>query len=411
MNDSREKYNPFIHLENINYPKGAGTEGENDVANYVYKTLSNLGYQPQTEEFYFRKKKISFMSLLPFILVLIWATTLVLNIEYFSYNLFLSIVISLFPIFIIFFLLFFKSFNQRLVRKTRNKNYELNRKIISQKMDYKLENSIFKSRNIIASIGPENANNQILFTAHFDSISSDISLKIMKYVGLIAFLGFIVLNGFYFLNILSIEFGNKNYIGEFSFFYYSLLLLVLLSILILISSRLFRSNKSHGIIDDGTGVAILLEVAKFLKENEISNTHIILGFFGSEELGLYGSGHYYSTQQFDKEKLHVISVDMIGEKGPVSYVKSIFPFRKLYFDSDFNDKVESIAHDNRIKVKGINFFYSGSDYAHWFIDGYKCNWLYNPSNLLHSKKDNLDNVNKEHVQDALILLIEYLKTL
>ena len=361
-------------------------------------------------EFYVRKKKFSIMNLLPFIIVLLWATTLVLNIEYFSYNIFLSIVILLFPILIIFIFINFRSFNQRLVRKTRKKNNELNKKIIDQQLDNKKENSLMKSSNIIASVGPKEAKKHILFTAHFDSISSDIPLKAMKYIGLIALFGFFLLNGFYFINMITLTFVNINYIQQFSFLYYGLLLLVLICIFILISSRLFRSNKSHGIIDNGTGVAILLEIAKFLKENEISNTCITLGFFGSEELGLYGSGHYYSNQNFDKEKLHVISVDMIGEKGPISYIKSIFPFRKLYFDTEFNNKMESIAGNVGIKVKGINFFYSGSDFAHWFIEGYKCNWLYNPSNLLHTEKDNLNNVNKDLVQDALVLLIEYLKT-
>ena len=53
-------------------------------------------------------------------------------------------------------------------------------------------------------------------------------------------------------------------------------------------ARLFRGNASHGIVDDGTGVAILLELAKHLKSHPIPDTQFTFGFFGAEEAGLVG---------------------------------------------------------------------------------------------------------------------------
>ena len=78
-----------------------------------------------------------------------------------------------------------------------------------------------------------------------------------------------------------------------------------------------NTQRAHGIIDDGTGTAILLELARFLKDQSVSNTRFTFGFFGAEEAGLVGSTFYYLNREVDKDKLHVISVDMIGEKPPL----------------------------------------------------------------------------------------------
>jgi Zn-dependent M28 family amino/carboxypeptidase len=174
-------------------------------------------------------------------------------------------------------------------------------------------------------------------------------------------------------------------------------------------SRLFRGNASHGIIDDGTGVAILLELARFVQERQIPGTRFTFGFFGAEEAGLVGSAHTYGSQPLDKDRLHVISVDMIGEKPPLSYVKAIYPVRQRKMDAAFNEQIASIAGELGIEVKGKTFPYPGSDFGHFLLDaGVKTNWLISQSRLIHSKRDNLDNVNQALVQDALTLVVGYL---
>jgi hypothetical protein len=101
---------------------------------------------------------------------------------------------------------------------------------------------------------------------------------------------------------------------------------------------------------------------------------------------------------------------MIGEKGPVTYVRALFPIKKKLLYQDFNDKIEAVAHNLGIEVKGTNFMYSGSDFAHWFFDGYKTNWFISGSSLIHSKNDNLANIDSNLVNDTLKLILEYLRT-
>ncbi len=53
-----------------------------------------------------------------------------------------------------------------------------------------------------------------------------------------------------------------------------------------------------GAMDDGSGSAILLEVAHVLDENQIQpEMDLYLAWFGSEELGLYGSSYFVNTHQ------------------------------------------------------------------------------------------------------------------
>ena len=55
---------------------------------------------------------------------------------------------------------------------------------------------------------------------------------------------------------------------------------------------------SPGAMDDGSGSAVLLEVARVLNETRIQpSVDLILAWFGSEELGAYGSAHFAATHQ------------------------------------------------------------------------------------------------------------------
>ena len=170
---------------------------------------------------------------------------------------------------------------------------------------------------------------------------------------------------------------------------------------------MFRTNESHGIIDDGTGTAILLELVKFFQDKKL-NTKFIFCFFSAEELGLFGSSYYFSKTIYEKEKLRVISIDMIGEKPPIAYIEGVNPLIKIKMDADFNSKIKKIAEQLEVEIKGSNFLYPGSDFAHWLFDGQKVNWFINESKVIHSKHDNLTNLNEELVTDAIKVIIGYL---
>ena len=74
-----------------------------------------------------------------------------------------------------------------------------------------------------------------------------------------------------------------------------------------------------GINDNGTGVANILETARYLSENNPQLAHgIRFAFWAGEELGLLGSVHYVQelTEADAEVILGYLNLDMIGSPAP-----------------------------------------------------------------------------------------------
>ncbi len=66
----------------------------------------------------------------------------------------------------------------------------------------------------------------------------------------------------------------------------------------MILSAHMDSVGTPGAMDDGSGSAILMEIAYILEENHYQPPFdLVLAWYGSEELGLYGSGYFANTHQ------------------------------------------------------------------------------------------------------------------
>jgi hypothetical protein len=69
---------------------------------------------------------------------------------------------------------------------------------------------------------------------------------------------------------------------------------------------------SHGMFDNATGTATILEILRYYKENPPKRTLRFI-WCGSEERGLLGSKHYVSAHEAELEKIRLcINVDMTG---------------------------------------------------------------------------------------------------
>ena len=78
-----------------------------------------------------------------------------------------------------------------------------------------------------------------------------------------------------------------------------------------------------GINDNGTGVANILETARYLQENNLELAHgVRFAFWAAEELGLLGSVHY--IQEISEEDasriLGYLNLDMIGSPNPGRFI-------------------------------------------------------------------------------------------
>ena len=91
-------------------------------------------------------------------------------------------------------------------------------------------------------------------------------------------------------------------------------LTVLLNVLFIFSRN---GNDSDGAVDNASGVGVLLEAAKVLREIPLKNIAPVFLFTDAEEFGLLGSLMFQRKQGMDmlKRQAWVINVDSIGAKG------------------------------------------------------------------------------------------------
>ena len=74
----------------------------------------------------------------------------------------------------------------------------------------------------------------------------------------------------------------------------------------------------NGADDNASGVAVMLELARELKEGPATNNYVFIAFSG-EEMGLLGSNYYVKNPVVDLEEVnYMINLDMVGRMRPDS---------------------------------------------------------------------------------------------
>ena len=84
--------------------------------------------------------------------------------------------------------------------------------------------------------------------------------------------------------------------------------------MLLVAAHYDSVGAGPGASDDGVGVAVVLEVARALRETQPRNTIVFLLTDG-EELGLHGARAFMSTPMASRVKV-VLNVDNRGTGGP-----------------------------------------------------------------------------------------------
>ena len=98
---------------------------------------------------------------------------------------------------------------------------------------------------------------------------------------------------------------------------------------VLLGAHLDSVPAGPGLNDNGTGVAVMLQVMTMLANQPERAMEVTLGFWGAEEVGLVGSLHH-ASQMSDDDILRTIAhinIDMGGSPNPVRFV----------FDGDESD--------------------------------------------------------------------------
>jgi len=162
-----------------------------------------------------------------------------------------------------------------------------------------------------------------------------------------------------------------------------------------------------GALDNGSGTAVLMEIARILKDNDIEPKRPILFIaFNGEEEGLYGSKYfsYHPIYNLNKDKTVVINMDMVGSKALIPL--TIGTDSKQ--DSELKDDLYRIAKELNIDAKKSTI--SNSDHSPFARRGIDAVCLIHEDwkNGYHAPGDTIKTVDKDRIKEVLKLVLYYI---
>ncbi|MBD3198068.1 MAG: M28 family peptidase [Candidatus Lokiarchaeota archaeon] len=376
------------HIKALAYNRSASSIGESKAISYIENEIEESGIT--SNRHYFKwMNRVSLLIRGGYLLILL--------------NL---IIFRQFLIVVIFF------FSKQLFKKTREMS------LLPKE----------SSKNLYSYISNNNDNLKrpvIIFSAHYDSESTIIPYRLQRiifnfywiviffYVGLIFFLTF------------SFIMGLLNPIANFEFFLtiditvslFGIFVSVPLLLLVLIE------RETSGSIDNASGVAILIELAKYAKQNPLNNVDLLFIWTGAEEGGLKGSKKFCKkyfevlNEKYDLNNSYNINIDMVGsyigllnKNGLIrrkanSKINKIIQSaaKKLQIPVESFSKILGIKSDHKSFKKKIRRRKRGFQIA--------CIHSDKDSKYIHSKKDTPDKCSKEVLNNCLYLLEEVIESI
>ena len=288
------------------------------------------------------------------------------------------------------------------------------------------------SKNVITIVQAKNLYPNrpvIIFSAHHDSVSSLFPTKFLRFLLLSAvflLLSYILIN--IFLSIWSI-------IAIFAVVSINIVYLVIRTISLIIGIVIMiellitlfnrRTNQSIGSIDNASGVAILLELAKLVKKYPLQKTDVVFLWVGAEEMGLWGSKQYCSKhfEELDRDynlnKSYNINIDMVGTY--IGLIDEIGLIKKKKLNENLNDVLKASDTQQKIPSEKTKMsFGSGSDHLVLRAFAKKaekkdfqitCFLSKKDSKYIHSKKDIPDLCSTENLNGCIDICFNAIKSL
>ena len=396
---------PFEHIKAMDYPRMAGTSNGNRAVDYIVSVFEKNGFEPKVEEFYLPELSVIPKLIIPSLLIA-WGIFSFCNVIFISgmWGYIFALLVLLVPIMAL--LVIFKL--EILVKRMLKSNFKKIQKISRKIEEGKYGQPIKKGKNVYAEYTPEGYEDHLYLTAHYDSTTLKFNRKFLKILMVIGFLCGMIYIVCYLIHYLLLSSG-FNLFGLNPTIFLVLLSIFLGSVSLVLFNRIFRTNESHGAIDNLTGTALILELARVAKliKPKLKITFIL---FAAEEIGLFGSVYHFNNHKeyFERHDIHVVSIDMIGEIPPLTFISKIKPALSIPMEPSFNKEMLMLSQKLGIKVNFRKFIYPGSDFAVWLLNGHPANWVMTPSKYIHSPNDIAQNVNQKLLENCFKLFTGYL---
>jgi hypothetical protein len=378
------------HIKSLAFNRTSSSTGETEAMNYIDRVLTESNIKSEIEHFEW-KGPLRILMRVSYVIA-------------FAYLL----VFRLFLVIIVYYII------KNLFDKTRKMT------LIKEE----------ESKNIFTKIpAQEQASNRplVIFSAHYDSISANIPYKLQVIIFIIyrllmVFYVFIMIT---FSTLFILEYFAIAPISDFF-----LMLIIGSSIGGVVSSipilyLVFVEKPSSGSIDNASGVAILLELAKLFKNKPLKNIDVLILWTGAEEWGLKGSKNFCARhfkalkQVYDLDKSFNINLDMIGTYIGLFDKSGLIIRRKL--NTNLNDILEATAKQlNTPIIRYHKVIKPKSDYKTFRRYARKvkkkkfqvsCFHSSKDSKYIHSSKDTPDKCSTENLNGCINICYQTLRSI
>jgi len=272
-----------------------------------------------------------------------------------------------------------------------------------------------ESKNVIAKIiasKKQEKRQVVILSAHYDTFSANLPYGLQKVffllfrIIIIPYVIFaIVIANFFFITERTREAAQLILL-------FTLIEFVMTTIIFLL---IYDNGRSKGSVDNASGVAILIELAKAFKRNPLENYDVILLWSGGEEWGLKGASAFckkyreYLSNTYDLNRSFNINVDMVGSYIGLEGKRSI-QVRHPEFQFDLNKELEETANEMNIPIEvSHSIFGSKADHkkfkslAKKTKSSFQVAYIHSAkdSKFIHSSKDTPDKCYPENLNGCI----------
>ncbi|MGV9141616.1 MAG: M28 family metallopeptidase [Promethearchaeota archaeon] len=268
------------------------------------------------------------------------------------------------------------------------------------------EEKNYETENVFVKLNSNKGKKKIIFMAHWDSKSQTFSSATRIAILMIAVFGYLILNIAYSVLIILTTIFSLDL---------TLLANVLSIACIIIAVDGFLNffnktgNESPGAIDNAGAVGVVMELARYFKENPIENIEFTFLIPSSEELNLGGAKYFLFNHEdeYPKEETYVINLDVIGGDKNLRLFSS-YGIPKKNSSIELNNLILESGEELATDIKEV-YLATGawSDYMPFIKRGYKASWLGSTPGFkkVHTPEDNMTLVTKKGLKSTLKVCI------
>lgn len=255
-----------------------------------------------------------------------------------------------------------------------------------------------RSANLVGTLPADEPRGLVMLSAHYDS-KSQVFPVVLRAAFFIAGFGGAALLGIALLAVGVMKAAGVDATGSRAGFCVSLLPAVLLLALVFNHT----GNRSPGALDNASGVAIILELARVLAREPLGHLEVRVVAFGCEEMGLCGSINYLEAHagRLRARPFYMLNFDMPFSSSGTLGINTGFEVPVRRTSEKLNRLAREAAEQMGFEVRGISLpVGAAADHMPWTRHGFEATGFVSASTRVHRPADSADRVDREGLRRA-----------